>query len=257
MTLVTRIIDLNADLGEGVGDDEALLDIVTSANIACGAHAGDAATMRRTCALAAERGVTIGAHPGYDDREHFGRRALDVPHAELTTSLAAQYAALRAAAAEAGTTVRYVKAHGALYHRAAVDVDVAELVYREAVACDPSLRFLVPPASIMLRYTARADHGVRGIVEGFADRAYGIGPAGEPMLVDRSQPGAVLGHDAAVAQAVSLATKGEAKTLDGALIHVHPRSLCVHGDTPGAVALARDIRTELERAGVALRAFAG
>jgi UPF0271 protein len=256
MTVATRTIDLNADLGEGVGDDEALLGIVTSANIACGAHAGDAETMRRTCALAAERGVTIGAHPGYDDPEHFGRRPLDVPHDELAASLVEQFAALQSAAAEAGTTVRYVKAHGALYHRAAVDVDVAELLYREAVACDPALRFLVPPASLMLRYAARADHGVRGVVEGFADRAYAIGSDGEPTLVARSEPGAVLDHDAAVAQAVALATTGEVTAVDGTPIHVHPRSLCVHGDTPDAVGLAREIRERLEQAGVALRAFA-
>ncbi|MDQ8045663.1 MAG: 5-oxoprolinase subunit PxpA [Solirubrobacteraceae bacterium] len=252
----TRVIDLNADLGEGVGDDEALLAIVTSANVACGAHAGDEDTMRRTCELAAAHGVVVGAHPGYDDPEHFGRRALDVPLPELAESLAAQLAALRAIAAEAGSPVQYVKAHGALYHRAAVDTDVAEAVYREGVACDPSLRFLVPPGSLMLRFAARADHGVRGIVEGFADRAYATGPGGHPTLVDRAEPGAILDHDAALAQAVSLATTGTAQAVDGTTVHVRPRSLCVHGDTPGAVDLARDIRRALESAGVAIRSFA-
>ncbi|MDO9355341.1 MAG: LamB/YcsF family protein, partial [Solirubrobacteraceae bacterium] len=186
MTAPTRTIDLNADLGENAGDDEALLAIVTSANVACGAHAGDHATMVRTCALAAERGVVIGAHPGYDDREHFGRRALDLPAIDLATSLSSQYAALMAAAAEAGATVRYVKPHGALYHRAAVDPAVAELVYREAVAVDPALRFLSPPGSVLLQHAARADHGVRCVSEGFADRAYELGPGGAPALVDRS-----------------------------------------------------------------------
>lgn len=257
MSAPPRTIDLNADLGENVGDDAALLELVTSANVACGAHAGDHATMVRTCRLAAERGVVIGAHPGYEDREHFGRLALELDAASLTASVAAQYGALATAAAEAGTTVRYVKPHGALYHRAAVDPAVAEVLYREAVAVDPALRFLSPPGSVLLQHAARADHGVRGVAEGFADRAYEVGPGGAPSLVDRSAPGAILEHDAAVAQAIALATTGIVHAADGTPIEVSPRSLCVHGDTPGAVALAREIRDELRRAGVALKAFAG
>jgi UPF0271 protein len=256
MTAPARTIDLNADLGENAGDDAALLDLVTSANVVCGAHAGDRATMVRTCALAAERGVVIGAHPGYADPDHFGRRALDLPPAELAASLALQYAALASAAAEAGATVRYVKPHGALYHRAAAELAVAEIIYREAIAIDPGLRFLAPPGSVLLQHASRADHGVRCVAEGFADRAYEVGPNGAPALVDRAARGATLGHDAAVAQAVALATTGIVEATDGTPIHVAPRSLCVHGDTPGAVALAREIREELDRAGVVVRAFA-
>ncbi len=252
----TRWIDLNADLGENVGDDVALLDLVTSANVACGAHAGDDTTMRRICALAAERGVVIGAHPGYADPEHFGRRVLDVPAADLAASLAAQYGALGRAAEGAGAQVRFVKPHGALYHRAAHDVSVAAIVYREAIAVDPGVRFLAPPGSILLRHAALADHGVRGVVEGFADRGYTVGSDGQATLVERGAPGALLDHDKAVEQAIALATTGLARALDGSLVAVHPASLCVHGDTPGAVALAREIREELLRAGVAIRAFA-
>lgn len=256
MSLPTRVIDLNADLGEHVGDDAALLDLVSSANIACGAHAGDDATMRRTCALAAERGVVIGAHPGYADPAHFGRRELSIAPADLAISLAEQFLAISAAAFAAGSQVRFVKPHGALYHRASVELEIAEVVYREAIGLNSGLRFLAPPGSVLLRHAARADHGVRGVVEGFADRGYVIGPGGEPRLVERGEPGAILEHDAAVEQAVALATTGMARAADGTLVAVHPRSICLHGDTPGAVALAREIREELTRAGVAIRAFA-
>lgn len=234
------VIDLNADLGEGAGHDEALLEVVTSANVACGAHAGDAMTILATCRAAVERGVVIGAHPGYPDRENFGRLAVAIEAHELRVTIDAQLRALTAGAAAVGGAVRYVKAHGALYHAVAADHDTAAAL-RDAIASTaaPSVVLGPPGAS------------TTAVVEGFADRAYTLDGAGRPTLVDRRHPGALLDHDAAVAQAVSLATTGFAGS-----IPVHPRSICVHGDSPGAVALAREIRSELERAGVRVEPFA-
>ena len=249
------IIDLNADLGENAGDDAAMLGVVTSANVACGAHAGDPATMLRTCLLAAERGVVIGAHPGYADRARFGRVELALTPRALAASLAEQLAGLGAAAQAAGAAVRYVKPHGALYHRASVDAIVAELVVRSASDLDPALGVLAPPGSRLLDDALIGEVG-RGFVEGFADRAYVADAGGGVALMSRDRPGAVLEHDAAVEQALMLATTGLAPVVDGAPVPVRPRSICVHGDTPGAVALARDIRAELERVGVVVRAFA-
>ena len=270
------VIDLNADLGEGAGHDEALLDIVTSANVACGGHAGDATTIRATCAAAAERGVIVGAHPGYPDRPNFGRLPLDLPPGALARSLAEQLTALGRGAAAAGTSVRYLKAHGALYHRVATDPETAALLVRAAgtVAIDAdaggSLTLLGPPGQGAAHVAKRSlgqsapdqgapDHAtdVRHVVEGFADRAYTTTSSGRPTLADRRRPGALLEHDAAVAQAVALVTTGLATAHDGTPVAVHPRSLCVHGDSPGAVALAREIRAELERAGVRIEAFVG
>ena len=218
-------IDLNADLGEGNGDDDALLEVVTSASVACGFHAGDADTMRRTCEAATERGVRIGAHVSYHDREGFGRRALDVPLDRLEAQVRAQVEALAAFG-----TVVYVKAHGALYHRAAVDRAVAEVI----VVAAGELPVVGPPGSALLEVA-----GPQGIAEGFADRAY----AADGSLVDRSRPGALLSGEAALDQARAMAA-----SID---------TLCVHGDTPGAVELARAVRRTLEAAGLEVRAFAG
>lgn len=217
-------IDLNADLGEGCGGDDALLEVVTSASIACGLHAGDAATMRRTCAAAQQHGVRIGAHVSYDDREGFGRRALDVPLVRLQAQVRGQIDALAAFG-----PVVFVKPHGALYHRAGADRAVAEVI----VAAAGELPVVGPPGSALLEAA-----GPRGIAEGFADRAY----AADGSLVQRSRPGALLGGQAALEQARALAA-----TVD---------TLCVHGDTPGAVGLARAVRRTLEAAGFAVRAFA-
>ena len=260
-------IDLNADLGEGAGHDEELLDIVTSASIACGAHAGDAATILATCRAAAERGVRIGAHPGYPDRANFGRVPVVLPPAALQATVEEQLRALADGAAEAGASVVYVKAHGALYHAVAADPSVAAAFDAALTARRAPTVLLGPPGA-----------STTTVVEGFADRAYTFDAAGRPTLVDRRLPGALLDHDAAVAQAVALATTGFATSAvgvpghratdasgiggampggdDPALIPVHPRSICVHGDSPGAVALAREIRDELERVGVRVAAFA-
>jgi len=217
-------IDLNADLGEGFGDDDALLEIVTSASVACGLHAGDVATMARTCEAAAARDVRVGAHVSYDDRQGFGRRVLEVPLDELDEQIRGQVSALAAFG-----PVVFVKPHGALYHRALVDRSVACVV----VAAAGSLPVVGFPGSALLEAA-----GSRAIAEGFADRAYGA--CGE--LVDRSLPGALLDGQAALDQALVLAQT------------VH--TLCVHGDTPGAVALARAVRVSLEAAGFDVRAFA-
>jgi UPF0271 protein len=234
--LCAMAVDLNADLGEGMGDDAGLLEVVTSANVACGFHAGDAPTMRRVAALAAERGVAVGAHVAYHDREGFGRRALDVAPDVLTAQVLYQLGALEACCRAAGTRVRYVKPHGALYNTAARDGETAAAVV-EGVRAFGGLPVLTLPACELARRAEAA--GLPAVAEGFADRAY------EPdgSLVDRATPGAVLEDEEAIAaQAVSLA---------GTV-----RSLCVHGDTPGAVAAARRVRAALLAADLPLEAFA-
>ncbi|WP_103355403.1 LamB/YcsF family protein [Amycolatopsis sp. CA-128772] len=249
-------MDLNSDLGEGfgawkMGDDEAMLDIVTSANIACGFHAGDPSVMRRVCDLAAERGVAIGAHVGYRDLAGFGRRALAIAPDDLADEVLYQIGALDAFARAAGSRVTYVKPHGALYNTAAVDVEQAAAIVDGLRRYDPELALLCLPNSEMQREAEKA--GVVAYAEAFADRAY----TAEGRLVPRKQPGAVL-HDADVVatRAVGMATGGVV-TEDGTKLDVRPDSLCVHGDTPGAVELARRIEAALTEAGIQLGAFTG
>jgi UPF0271 protein len=231
------VLDLNADLGEGVGDDEALLAVVTSANVACAFHAGDALTMRRVASQAAARGVAVGAHVGYRDREGFGRRAMAVPAEELAADVLYQLGALEACCRAAGTRVRYVKPHGALYTAAGADESVARAV-AAGVAAFGVLPVLGLPGSALLGAAAVA--GLPAVTEGFADRAY----APDGTLVPRDVPGAVISDPAEVAaQCVALA-------------HGEVRSVCVHGDSPGAVAAARRARAALEAAGVTVEAFA-
>ena len=223
-------IDLNADLGEEVTDDDGLLAVVTSANVACGFHAGGPAVMRAVCLGAVERGVAVGAQVSYADREGFGRRELEVPYAVLAQQVAEQVAALSDAASAAGTTVSYVKPHGALYHRCSRDPEQAAAVLEGS----RDLPVLGMRGSVLLDLAR--DAGRRTVLEGFADRAYRDG-----RLVDRSEPGAVLTDPADVtAQAVRLAAE--------------VGSVCVHGDTPGAVGHARAVRHALEAAGYAVRA---
>ncbi|HEU5005954.1 MAG TPA: 5-oxoprolinase subunit PxpA [Jatrophihabitantaceae bacterium] len=249
-------IDLNADLGEGFGiwrltDDEALLDVVTSANVACGFHAGDPATMRRVCDLAAERGVAIGAQVGYRDLTGFGRRRIDVAPGELAAEVMYQLGALDAFARAAGSRVRYVKPHGALYNTAADDPVQAAAVASAVAAVDASLPLLGLPGSALATAAAQAD--LPFVAEGFADRAYT--PAGR--LVPRTEPGAVHADPAAaVAQAVSIARRQQVTALDGTPVDVPAASICVHGDTLGAVLLAREIRRVIEDAGIAVAPFA-
>ena len=250
------VIDLNADLGEGFGqwtltDDDALLTCVTSANVACGFHAGDASVMRRVCDSAAARGVRIGAQVSYRDLAGFGRRAMDVPAGELTAEVAYQIGALRVFAEAAGSTVSYVKPHGALYNRAVWDDDQAAAVVAGILLAGGRPAVLGLPGSRLLAHAVAA--GLTAVEEAFADRAYT--PQG--TLVPRGEPGAVV-HDPddVVARSLGMAVARSVTAADGTRIPVSAHSLCVHGDTPGAAALARRIRTALESAGVAVRPFA-
>jgi UPF0271 protein len=249
-------VDLNSDLGEGygrwaLGDDAALLEVVTSANVACGFHAGDPATIDRTVRAAAERGVAVGAQVSYPDLVGFGRREIDVPPDELTADVLYQIGALEAFARAAGGRVRYVKPHGALYNRIARDPVQAAAVVEAVRRYDPALPLLTLPGSAAME--AAAEAGIAAVGEGFADRAY----TAEGRLVSRREPGAVLDDPERVAaRAVAMATEGRVETIDGGDVTVEIASLCVHGDTPGAVELARAVRAALEEAGVALEAFA-
>jgi UPF0271 protein len=253
----TRVIDLNADLGEGfgvwrLGDDDALLGLVSSANVACGFHAGDPVTMRRVCAGAAAAGVAVGAQVSYRDLAGFGRRFLDVDPAELAADVLYQLAALDGIARAAGTRVSYVKPHGALYNAAVTHEGQARAVVDAVLAHDRRLPILGLPGSALLREAEAA--GLHPVPEGFADRGYT--PAG--TLVPRTEPGAVLQDPAAVAQrAVRMAADGVVVAVDGSTVPMPVRSVCVHGDTPGAVQIARAVRAALEEAGLAVRSFAG
>ncbi|WNZ13093.1 5-oxoprolinase subunit PxpA [Streptomyces sp. 11x1] len=248
-------IDLNADLGEGFGrwtltDDERLLSVVTSANVACGFHAGDAVTMRRVCELAAERGVRIGAQVSYRDLAGFGRRAMDVPPAELAAEVAYQIGALEVFARAAGTRVSYVKPHGALYNRVVHDEEQAAAVVEGVLLADATLPVLGLPGSHLLKLAERV--GLAAVTEAFADRAY----TDEGTLVLRDQEGSVITDaDAVVERSVGLACSGTVVAHSGERILVRARSLCLHGDTPGSVELARRVRAELAAAGVRVEAF--
>ena len=248
-------MDLNSDLGEGygrwtLGDDAAMLEVVTSANVACGFHAGDPATIDRTVRTAVERGVAVGAQVSYPDLVGFGRREIDVPPGDLTADVLYQLGALEAFARAAGSRVRYVKPHGALYNRIARDPVQAAAVVEAIRRYDPGLPLLTLPGSAAA--AAAAEAGIEAVGEGFADRAY----SGDGRLVSRREPGAVLDDPGLVAaRAARMATEGRVGTVDGGEVAVEVRSLCVHGDTPGAVELARAVRAALEEAGVALGAF--
>ncbi|UVS81125.1 LamB/YcsF family protein [Actinokineospora sp. UTMC 2448] len=246
-------IDLNADLGEGfgvwrLGDDDALLDVVTSANVACGFHAGDASTMRAVCASAARRGVAVGAQVSYRDLAGFGRRFIDVDPVTLADEVLYQIGALDAFARAVGTRVAYVKPHGALYNATVHHQAQADAVVAGARAYG-DLPVLGLPGSRLL-----AAAGDAAVPEAFADRGY----TPEGTLVPRSQPGALITETAGVVErAVRLATRGELVAVDGTVLRVAARSLCLHGDTPGAVAHARAVRSALNGAGVEVIPFAG
>ncbi|CAL9659201.1 5-oxoprolinase subunit A [Streptomyces sp. enrichment culture] len=248
-------IDLNADLGEGFGrwrltDDERLLSVVTSANVACGFHAGDAVTMRRVCELAAERGVRIGAQVSYRDLAGFGRRSMDVPPAELAAEVAYQIGALEVFARAAGARVAYVKPHGALYNRVVHDEEQAAAVVDGVLLADAALPVLGLPGSRLLELAGKA--GLPVVTEAFADRAY----TDAGTLVPRTLEGAVVTDpDAVVERSLGLARSGEVVSRSGTRIEVRARSLCLHGDTHGAVELARRVRERLEASGVRVEAF--
>jgi 5-oxoprolinase (ATP-hydrolysing) subunit A len=247
------VIDLNADLGEGfgpwrLGDDLALMSVITSANVACGFHAGDPLIIRRTCAAAVERGVVIGAQVSYRDLAGFGRREMDVAADELTAEVLYQIAAVDGIARAEGGRVRYVKPHGALYNRIVRDPVQAGAVAAAVAAHDPSLPVLTLPGSVLHEVT-----DLTIVHECFADRAYT--PAG--TLVSRREPGAVI-HDVdrVTRRALRMAVDGVVEAVDGTRLRLDARSICVHGDTPGAVELARAVRETLEKAGVSVESFA-
>jgi UPF0271 protein len=243
-----RTIDLNSDLGEGVGDDAAMFALVTSANVACGGHAGDAETMRACVALAIDQGVSLGAHPSYPDREGFGRREMTLGSAELRDELLRQVAALEAVAAEAGTRIRYLKPHGALYNRIVVDPVQADAV--ALAARDAALPLLGLSGSALHAAADRRD--VPFFCEAFADRAY----LPDGSLAPRSLAGSVIDDPATAAnRAVHMVVDGAVTAIDGSGVRIALDSLCVHGDTAGAVAIATAVRHALSAAGVGIRGF--
>jgi UPF0271 protein len=248
-------VDLNSDLGEGfgqwtLGDDDALLGVVTSANVACGFHAGDASIMRRVCARAVEKGVAIGAQVGYRDLPGFGRRFIDVEPDALTADVVYQIGALEAFARIAGDRVRFVKPHGALYNTIVRHEEQAAAVVAAVVAYDRTLPVLGIPGAFLRQAT---EAGLTVVHEAFADRAYH--PDG--TLVSRRLPGAVLHDAAAIARrCVAMAQGGPVLDVEGNELTVRAESICVHGDTPGAVESARQVRAARAGAGVELTPFA-
>jgi 5-oxoprolinase (ATP-hydrolysing) subunit A len=251
---MTRV-DLNADLGESfgrwqLGDDGAMLDVVSSANVACGFHAGDPTVLLTVCRAAATAGVAVGAQVGYRDLAGFGRRFIDVAPADLTADVVYQIGALDALARAAATRVSYVKPHGALYNAVVAHEGQAAAVVEAVLLVDPTLPLVGLPGSLSLRLAEAA--GLRTVGEAFADRAYQ--PDGS--LLPRTEPGAVL-HDpeSVAARAVRMVLDGHVPAVDGSRVQVRPDSICVHGDSPGAVSMAAAVRAALESAGVQVASF--
>lgn len=242
-------VDLNCDLGEGAGRDADLMPYITSANIACGAHAGDDRSIRETLALAAQHGVAAGAHPGYPDREGFGRRSMDMTPGEVYDVVATQVAVLCDAAREVGVSVTHVKPHGALYNDAAVDHHVARAVVRAVNDASPGLLLYGLAASRII--TEAEIIGVRAIPEAFADRAY----QRDGTLAPREVEGAsITDPESAAARVVRLVTERLVRGVDGADIRVHAETVCIHGDGRSAVEIAKRVRAVLMAAGVRVAA---
>ena len=242
-------IDLNADVGEGM-DDAALLPYVTSANVACGMHAGDPSVMDGTVSFALSHGVRVGAHPGYPDREHFGRAPVEISAEAVENLVLYQIAALDGFVRSRGGTLTHVKPHGALYHTAAVDVWQATAVVAAIVDYDRSLPLVCLPGSVLASHAR--DNGLRVVAEGFADRAY----LPDGRLMPRTDPRAVVSHvDTVAARAVAMVADGYVEANDGSRVELSVDTLCVHGDTPGAVEIARKVRAALTDAGIAVQSF--
>lgn len=242
-------IDINCDMGEGCGDDAALMPFISSANIACGYHAGDADTMLRTIALAAEHRVAVGAHPSYFDRENFGRTDVELSPNEIRSLILEQLELFAAACREVGVTMGHVKPHGALYNRSARDLVVAQAIAEAVREFDPNLT-LYGLAQSHSTEAARS-LGLKAADEAFADRAY------EPdgSLVSRKKANALLNEpEIAAAQALRIALGGGVVAVDGSNVPLSAETICVHGDGPNAVAIARTIRSAFELAGVAVNA---
>jgi UPF0271 protein len=249
-------IDLNGDVGESfgvyeIGHDADLIPILTSANVACGFHAGDPGVMRATVALAREHGTAVGAHPGFPDLVGFGRREITVTPREVEDLVAYQIGALAAIAAAQGVHLTHVKPHGALYNMAARDANLADAIARATAAVDRSLMLFGLPGSKSLEAARR--HGLRAVSEAFADRAY----QADGSLVPRSQEGAVIEDaDAVVDRAVTIARERVVVAADGTRVQLDVETICVHGDTRGAAVLASRIRHALTGAGIQVRALA-
>jgi 5-oxoprolinase (ATP-hydrolysing) subunit A len=250
MSTLNPRVDLNADVGESygaytLGQDPALISVVTSANVACGFHAGDPGVMRATVSLAARHGVAVGAHPAFPDLQGFGRREMRLTSQEVEDLTLYQIGALAAIAAAEGVRLRHVKPHGALYNMAARDASLADALARATAAVDRSLVLVGLSGSELIAAANRA--GLQTAEEVFADRAY----SADGSLVPRHEPGAVI-HDvsAVAARAVRMVAERKVEATDGTTIDVHPDTICVHGDTPQAAALAKEIRNALERAGI-------
>lgn len=247
-------IDLNSDVGEFSGsgalqNDAVLFQHISSANIACGYHAGDASVIRETCRVAVKSGVVIGAHPSYRDREGFGRRFIEVPRSELTNDLVAQIGTVQALARVEAGEVRYVKPHGALYNAIVYHEAHATAVVDAIRSLDERLILVVPPASLVRQKAEAA--GIRTVVEAFADRAY----TPEGLLVPRTEPEAIIVDSQKVVEQVMELIEGRVTAVDGTRIRVDAETICLHGDTPGAVSLSGAIADFLRQDGVDIRSF--
>lgn len=250
-------IDLNCDMGEGygryvLGNDEAVIPLVSSVNVACGFHASDPSTMRRTVKLAKEWNVAVGAHPSFPDRVGFGRREMSASPAEIRDDVIYQLGALLAFCKAEGVPLRHVKPHGALYNLAARDIEAATAIAAAVRSVDPSLYLVGLCGSAMV--AAARETGLKFVPEAFADRGY----RKDGRLVSRKEHGAVLDDPEVVAErVVRMVRDGEVITVDGTGIPINPKTVCVHGDTPGVVALLRAIRSRLEREKIGVKSFSG
>lgn len=249
-------IDLNCDAGEAfgpwpMGDDDALIPLMTSVNVACGAHAGDPLVMRRTVALAARHGVAVGAHPGYPDLQGFGRRPLALPPDEVEAWLLAQIGALAGIARGVGVALQHVKPHGALYNTAADDAALAGAIARAVRGFDPALVLVARAGSLQVEVARSL--GLRVAEEAFADRGY---DANGRLLARGSEAALLTDADAAAARAVRLVRAGGLPAVDGSWLALRPQTLCVHSDTPGAATTAAAVRAALLAAGVRLCSLA-
>ncbi len=243
------VVDLNADLGEGAGHDDELLQLVSSASIACGFHAGDPVSILASIRAARERGVAVGAHPSFADRENFGRMEVALPAGEAFAIVAYQLGAFQAMATAAGARVNHVKPHGALYNMAVRDEKLAEWIVQTVLAVDPSLFLFAPGESALERAAQSAK--LRVVREVFADRNY----LADGSLVPRTRPDALL-HDSeeAAVRVFRMLREGVVRSVEGKDVEVQAETICVHGDTPGAVEFARSLRTSLEKNGVSIQA---
>jgi len=246
---MTSVIDLNSDLGEGAGFDDELLTLVTSANIACGFHAGDADTMKQTIAAARSRGVAVGAHPSLFDRENFGRTELAVRPEQVFEAVVYQIGVFQAIAESCGVRPNHIKPHGALYNMAARDREFADAVVKAVASTDSTLLLFAPGGSAL--GSAAQTGGVSVVAEVFADRNY----LNNGALVPRTRPDALLKDpEAAALRVVRMLREGKVKSVEGQDVAIRAETVCVHGDTPGAVAFARALRGHLEEQGVEIRA---